>query len=140
MAFALRRHRGRHYDDGYDDRPGAGTRATGAAAGAAGSALLTLARIIRLIGFAVAAILVAAILFVVFEANPDNGIVSTVSDWARWLAGPFKDLFTIDNAKTEIAVNYGLAALVYVAIAGLIARLLARGGFAGRRARERRVA
>jgi hypothetical protein len=133
MALALRRRRT------YDDRPSAASRATGAAAGAAGSGLLLVARIVRLVAFGVAAILVAAILFVVFEANPSNGIVETISDWARWLAGPFKDLFDISNRKTEIAVNYGLAALVYVVIGSLIARFLARGGLAGRRAQERRV-
>jgi len=134
MAFALRRR-----DRDVDDRPGAGTRATAATAGAAGGLLITLARIVRLVAFVVAAIIVAAILFVVFEANPSNGIVETISDWARWLIGPFENLFNISNRKTEVAVNYGLAALVYFVVGALIARFLARGGLAGYRARNRRV-
>jgi hypothetical protein len=136
MALALRRRRTAEYDS----RPSVTTRATGTAAGAAGSGLLLVARIVRLVAFGVAAILVAAILFVVFEANPSNGIVETISDWARWLAGPFKDLFDISNRKTEIAVNYGLAALVYLVVGMLIARFFARGALAGYRARDRRVA
>ena len=64
------------------------------------------------------------ILLVVFEANRSNEIVEFVLDVGRFLAGPFKDMFNLDNAKTEVAVNYGLAAVVYVAVAGLITRLL----------------
>ena len=111
MAFALRRRRREQVEDGpYDraaNRPPVTTRATGAAAGAAGSGLLLVARIIRAITWGVVAIIVAAILFTVFEANPSNDVVSTITDWARWLVGPFKDLFSFDSAKTAIAVNFG---------------------------------
>jgi hypothetical protein len=144
MAFALRRRRREQVDDGpYDraaNRPPVTTRATGAAAGAAGSGLLLVARIIRAITWGVVAIIVAAILFTVFEANPSNDVVSTITDWARWLVGPFKDLFSFDNAKTAVAVNWGLAAVVYVTVGSFIARLFARGAFAGFRARDRRAA
>jgi|SRR3954470_13989516 hypothetical protein len=146
MAFGFRRRTATATDadrDGVPDRrerTGAGTRATGAAAGAAGSGLLLVARIIRLITFAVVAIIVAAILFRVLGANQSNDIVNTITDWGRWLAGPFKDLFSFDNAKTTIAVNWGLAALVYLIVGLFIARLFARGAFAGFRARDRRAA
>lgn len=120
MARALtlgRRHR-RH--DG--ERAGAGTAvAEGARRGAWG-----LARLVMLVAWLVVAVIVAGILLVVLEANPTNGVVEAVTDAARWLAGPFKDLFTIENAKTAVAVNWGLAALVYLVVASLIARLLRR--------------
>ena len=74
----------------------------------------------------VAAVLVIAILLVVFEANRDNAIVEAVHDAGRFLAGPFKDMFSLDNRKTEFAVNYGIAAVVYLFVTGLIARLLRR--------------
>lgn len=144
MALALRRRRRDQTDDGpynyADNRPRATTRATAAAAGAAGSGLLLVARIIRAITWGVVAIIVAAILLKVFEANPSNDVVSTVTDWGRWLAGPFKDLFSFDNAKIAVAVNWGLAALVYLIVGSFIARLFARGAFAGFRARDRRAA
>jgi hypothetical protein len=140
MAFALRRRRRDIADDYADDLPPARTRATGAAAGAAGSGLLLVARIIRAITWVIVAIIVAAILFRVLEANPSNDLVSTITDWARWLVGPFKDLFSFDNAKTAIAVNWGLGALVYLIVGSLIARVFARGAFAGFRARDRRTA
>ena len=140
MAFAFRRHRRDTADDYADNRPRATTRATGAAAGAAGSGMLLVARIVRAITWGIVAIIVAAILFKVFDANASNDIVSTITDWARWLVGPFKDLFSFDNAKTAVAVNWGLAALVYLIVGSLIARVFARGAFAGFRARDRRVA
>jgi hypothetical protein len=152
MAFALTRRRDRAAADSrtdyadaddrrpVDDRPPVATRATGAAAGAAGSGLLLVARIIRAVTWGVVAVIVAAILFKVLGANASNDIVSTITDAARWLVGPFKDLFSFDNAKTAVAVNWGLAALVYLLIGMLIARVFARGAFAGFRARDRRTA
>ena len=42
------------------------------------------------------------------------------------LVGPFENVFSLKNSKTKIAVNYGLAALVYFIVGSLIARLLRR--------------
>jgi len=69
---------------------------------------------------------VAAIVLFVLGADPGNGIVQAVHDAGGWLAGPFKNLFSIHNAKVAIAVNWGLAALVYLLVGHFIARLLAR--------------
>lgn len=85
-----------------------------------------LARVIMLVAWVVAGVIVAGILLVVLEANPGNAIVEAVTDAARWLVGPFKELFTLDNAKTQTAVNWGIAAIVYVAVASLVAKLLRR--------------
>ncbi len=149
MALGIRRRRTveddrpADADRSVDDtrtRPPVTTRATGAAAGAAGSGLLLVARLVRTITLAVVAILVAGILFRLLGANQSNDIVNAITDWGRWLAGPFKDLFSFDSAKTTIAVNWGLAALVYLLIGMFIARLFARGALAGHRARDRRAA
>ena len=85
-----------------------------------------MARAVMLIGSLVAGIIVAGILLVVFEANPQNDIVEAVTDAARWLAGPFRELFEIDDRKWRNAVNWGLAAVVYLAISRLVARLIDR--------------
>ena len=71
-------------------------------------------------------IIVAGILLVVLKANPTNSIVSQVHDWARSLVGPFDGIFSFHNANATIAVNWGIAAIVYLFIGGLIARLLGR--------------
>jgi hypothetical protein len=86
----------------------------------------TVARVLRVIGTVVAAILVAGILLVVLGANQTNTIVNAVHDAARWLAGPFDGLFNLQKHKTEIAVNWGIAAVVYFAISRLLARVVLR--------------
>jgi hypothetical protein len=81
---------------------------------------------VNLVASLVAAVIVLGILLVVLEANRDNSIVNAVLDAARFLAGPFKDIFNLDNHKTEVAVNYGLAAAIYLIAGRLLARLIAR--------------
>jgi hypothetical protein len=85
-----------------------------------------LARLVTLVAAVVAAVLVLGILLVVLGANQSNEIVKAALDAARWLAGPFRDLFSFNSHKTTIAVNWGIAAVVYFAVGRLIARLLAR--------------
>jgi len=94
------------------------------AAGARGAGLLS--RVVRLVVSVVVVIIVAGILLVLLKANPSNSIVSQVHDWARSLAGPFDGIFTFHNAHVAIAVNWGVAAVVYLFVGGLIARLLGR--------------
>jgi hypothetical protein len=86
----------------------------------------SIARAVILIGTVVALILVAAILLVVLGANPSNTIVKAVHDAGKLLAGPFKGLFHLDSAKGTMALNWGLAAVVWYALARLIARLILR--------------
>jgi hypothetical protein len=80
----------------------------------------------------VVVLIVAGILIHVLGANTSNGIVSFVDDAAKWLTKPFHGAFDPNGADARIAVNWGLAAVVYAIVGGLIARLLARGGAAGR--------
>lgn len=88
--------------------------------------MLFLARIVRLVANVVAAIIVVGILLFVFEADRGNDLVAAVFDAAKWLIDPFAGLFSIDNRKTELAVNWGIAAAIYWLAGMLIARLLAR--------------
>ncbi len=94
----------------------------------------TLARLIRTLAGLIALVIVAAIVLFVLGANQSNGIVSAIHDAGAWLVGPFKNLFSIHNAKLAMAVNWGLAALVYLAVGHFIAGLLARMGTPRRRA------
>jgi hypothetical protein len=86
----------------------------------------SIARAVMLLAGAVALVLVVGILLVVLEANRSNDIVQFVRDAARLLAGPFDGLFTLDSNKAEKAVNWGIAAVVWLALGKLIARLLLR--------------
>ena len=100
--------------------------------------MLLLARLVRTIAMIVAAVIVVGVLLFVLGANQDNGVVSAVTDAGRWLVGPFDGLFKIDNAKTEMAVNWGIAAAVYAIVGSLIARLLVSASMAGRERRRGR--
>jgi hypothetical protein len=97
----------------------------------------TVARLILLAAWIAAGIIGAGILLLVLDANPGNDIASSIHDAARWLAGPFDGMFTLDSSDATIAVNWGLAAVVYLIIAGILARAIAIVGVAGARRRTR---
>jgi CDP-diglyceride synthetase len=87
---------------------------------------MVLARVIRALAGAVAAVIVIAIILHLVSANPHNVIVSDIHDAGQWLVGPFKNVFSVKNGNWQIILNWGLAALVYALVGGLIASLLAR--------------
>lgn len=101
-----------------------GSYATGMATGAAAGMNL-LARIVSLVVAVVVGIIVLGIVLVLLDANTSNQIVSTIHDWAAWLARPFKDVFSIRGRKGT-AINWGLAAVVYAIVGGFVVRLLRR--------------
>jgi hypothetical protein len=96
---------------------------------------MVLARLIRTVGGVVAAVIVAAILLRVLGANPHSAVVSDVHDAGAWLVGPFKSIFSVGGAKASMAVNWGIAVVVYLAVAHLLAGLILR---APRRGMHRR--
>jgi hypothetical protein len=93
---------------------------------AIGSVMVAIARVVRLIAGIVVAVIVVAILLRVVGANASNSIVHDIHDAGRALVGPFHDVFSIKRPKISMAVNWGLAALVYLIIGGMIARLIVR--------------
>jgi hypothetical protein len=88
--------------------------------------LIALARVIRFVAMAVAAVIVAAIVLRLIGANPTNTIVNDIHDAGAALVGPFKNLFAIRNGNTAMTVNWGIAALAYLALGGFLASLIAR--------------
>ena len=85
-----------------------------------------LARIVRALAGLIALIIVVAIVLFVLGANQSNAVVSAIHDAGAWLVGPFKNLFSIHKPKLAMAVNWGLAALVYLIVGHFIASLLVR--------------
>jgi hypothetical protein len=112
----LRRTRAARRSPGIGDRAGSAARR-----GAWG-----LARIVSLITSVVVGLIVIGIVLVLLEANRDNSIVNWLVDAAHWLVGPFDDVFEPDGRKARVAVNWGLAAVLYAIVGGFIARLLRR--------------
>ena len=104
-------------------RKNAGLRRRSSAA--AGSARLGLARAIRAVASVAALILVIGIALVLLKANQSNALVGAVHDAASWLAGPFEGMFKLDRHRIETAVNWGIAAVVWLVVGRLIARVVA---------------
>jgi hypothetical protein len=91
--------------------------------------------LVLLAAWIVAGIIVAGILLVVLNANPANDIVNAVHDAARTLVGPFDGMFSLDSSDATIAVNWGIAAVVYLILGAIVARVIAMTALAatGRR-------
>ena len=102
--------------------------------------MLAVARLIRTVTWLVVLVIVAGILLWVLSANPHNTIVSDVHDAANWLVTPFHGLFSVKGAKLHLAVNWGVAAVVYAVVGNLLATLMGRASLAGRGFRRRAVA
>jgi hypothetical protein len=85
-----------------------------------------LAGAVRWTGLVFASILVVHVLLTVGGANPDNGITRFFSAAADPLALAFKSLFTPENPQLRVLVNYGLAALFWLAGSSILSRLIRR--------------
>jgi hypothetical protein len=85
-----------------------------------------LARLVATAAAIVALVIVIGIVLVVLKANPSNAIVSWFHDAARFLAGPFDGIFKPKDPKVAVAINWGLAAIVYLVAGRLVAGLLRR--------------
>ncbi len=98
-----------------------------------------IAGLVALLGMVVAFVIAIGIALVVLDARETNDIVSVWLDVSRWLTDPFHGMFDLERGREELqtGVNWGIAAVVYLAAALLVARLLraAQGRFphAGRR-------
>jgi hypothetical protein len=84
------------------------------------------ARVVSLITSIVVGLIVVGIVLVLLEANRDNAIVDWLVGAADFLSQPFHGIFSLDGRKASVAVNWGLAAVIYALIGGFIARLLRR--------------
>lgn len=86
-----------------------------------------LAAIVDVVVGVVCVVIVIGIALVVLGANMDNAIVGAITDAAEFLAGPFDNIFTRDDRKEEVAINWGIAVVVYFLVGRLITALLRRG-------------
>nr|BFE46995.1 hypothetical protein GCM10017745_04220 [Saccharothrix mutabilis subsp. capreolus] len=79
-------------------------------------------------GLLIAVVLVAHVLLTVGGANPGNSITTTVASWAERFALGFRDLFTPEDAKLRVLVNYGIAAVFWLIVRSLVVKLVRRLG------------
>ena len=94
--------------------------------------MLLLARIVRIVTALVVGFIVVGIVLHLLDAHASNAVVGFVYDVASWLTTPFHNVFSPGGAKANIAVNWGLAAVVYAIVGGVLSRLLAGAGLAAR--------
>ena len=122
------------------ERPGVRARMAAGGAGVIAAFGTGVARLIRLAVLVVVLIIALAIAFKVLGANSHNTIVSGVHDAGHALASPFNNMFKVDGAKATLAVNWGIAVIVYLAVGFAIARFVARLGAIRPLGRRRRLA
>jgi uncharacterized membrane protein len=80
-------------------------------------------RIVSAIFAVIAVILIVHIILVFADASTTSAIVKDIGDIASKLAWGFKSLFSFDSAKLTVFVDYGLAALAYLLVGGVLVRL-----------------
>jgi len=68
--------------------------------------------------------LIVEILLVVFKASPTNEVARFFHYVAVPIAWIFKGLFTPKSTRLRVAVNYGLAAVVYLVAGRIVVRIL----------------
>jgi len=78
------------------------------------------------IGALFALIEVVYILMILFGANQANSFFVFVKSLAAPLALFFPGLFDLGNYNLSVIVNYGLAAVFWIVVAGFLARVISR--------------
>jgi hypothetical protein len=96
--------------------------------------------IITIITSVFAVVLAANVIMVLGEANPANGFASFVRGFASAVSLGFDTLFTPANAKTQVLLNDGLAALVWLGLGAVVTMLIRRFALPGPRRPLRYVA
>jgi hypothetical protein len=96
--------------------------------------------IITIITSVFAVVLAANIIMVLGEANPANGFASFVRGFASGVSLGFDTLFTPANAKAQVLLNDGLAALMWLGLGAVVTMLIRRFALPGPRRPLRYVA
>lgn len=87
-----------------------------------------LAGVVRWAGLLIALVLVVHVVLVMGNANPDNPITGFFRGAAEPLSLAFKSLFTPEDAKLGVLVNYGIAAVFWLVVSSVAAKLIRRLG------------
>jgi uncharacterized protein YggT (Ycf19 family) len=89
--------------------------------------MVIVARIVSAIFFLIVGIIVLGILFYIFGANPANPVVNFVAQAADFLVTPFRFIFLLANNNAQVAINWGIGALIYLVVGALITGVLSAG-------------
>jgi hypothetical protein len=86
----------------------------------------TASRVISGIGVVFALIEVVYILMLILDANTANAFFRFIAALAEPLALFFPGLFQTGNNNVDVLLNYGLAAVFWLVVTGILARLVYR--------------
>jgi hypothetical protein len=89
-------------------------------------ARLALARLITAAAGIAAAIIAIAVVLHILGAKTSNAVVDAIHQAGSWLSSWSHGMVSIQNGNVEMAVNWGIAAVVYIVVARIIARALVR--------------
>jgi len=89
--------------------------------------------VIHLICVLFAFVLALHIILVFGEANSGNGFAQAIAQWSGAVSLGLRNLFTPDGEKLRVLFNEGLAAIIWLAIGGLLTDLVSRVGLPGPR-------
>jgi hypothetical protein len=87
-----------------------------------------LAGIVRWVGLLIALVLVVHVVLYMGNANPENPITGFFRGAAEPLSLAFKSLFTPEDVKVGVLVNYGIAAVFWLVVSSVAAKLIRRLG------------
>lgn len=85
-----------------------------------------LAGVVRWVGLLIALVLVVHVVLVMGNANPDNPITGFVATLAEPLSLAFKSLFTPEDAKLGLLINYSIATVFWLVVSSVATRLIRR--------------
>jgi hypothetical protein len=89
---------------------------------------LAVISVLRVIGLIIVAFLVVHILLNTFDANPVNQFATFVRNGAYFFSLGLGDLFQPQNPKVGVAVNFGIAAVIWMIITNVVCGLIRRVG------------
>jgi hypothetical protein len=100
-----------------------------------GRILGIVAAVVRGVCAVIAAVILVYAVFLLFEANPGNGLVSFTRGVYEDFGGFTKDLFSTSNPKFGQAINVAIAAVIWVVAGSIVSKLIVRFAPSGSKAK-----
>jgi len=85
-----------------------------------------LGNVLRIIGSLIVLVLVLHIVLTLLDANPANGLASSIHELADTFNLGLSNLFLPADPDLGVVLNYGTAALIWFAITAVVVRIVRR--------------
>src|ERR1700712_3787588 len=84
------------------------------------------AAVVRTVCAVIAAVILVYAIFILFGANPTNGLVSFTRGFYQDFGGFTDNLFSTSNPKFGQAINVAIAAVIWVVAGSIVSKLIVR--------------